>query len=343
MKIVIGSAGRRNYLVHWFSTAIKTENVPGTIITTDANPYSAAATLGDIYVQLPPYSEPEYVTAVQDMLKTHQPDLYLSVNDYEIAQTARLIASKKLEIQGFHFFPDMKMQQLVEDKYESANWLARHGVSTPQTVLGNDLAKLTTTKSTSRYIVKHRYGSGSSGVLLATADSLSDSVRASAQTAPGPTSETPVDDPMSLVVVQQHINGIEYGVDAVFSAHTSGQLDGVLARRKFRMRSGETDQAVTVISDRFHDSVKRLGQLLEPRGFLDLDFIDAQDGRLVLIDINPRFGGGYPFMHLAGADVPRHYVRQIIGRPIEPTTLQYAPGIVGAKYEEVRRVGRVEA
>ena len=43
--------------------------------------------------------------------------------------------------------------------------------------------------------------------------------------------------------------------------------------------------------------------LFRHRGVLDVDVI-TQAGRPYILDINPRFGGQYPFWHEAGADIP---------------------------------------
>ena len=40
--------------------------------------------------------------------------------------------------------------------------------------------------------------------------------------------------------------------------------------------------------------------------------------RPYVIDMNARFGGGYPFSHLAGMDLPRAYVAWAEGKEAEP-------------------------
>ena len=67
------------------------------------------------------------------------------------------------------------------------------------------------------------------------------------------------------------------------------------------MRSGETDKAVTVAKDRFEGIVDKMIKSLRVRGNLDCDFLE-QDDKIYLLEMNPRFGGGYPFTHEAGAN-----------------------------------------
>jgi len=67
------------------------------------------------------------------------------------------------------------------------------------------------------------------------------------------------------------------------------------------MRAGETDKAVTVSPDKFQDIVTMISNTLPHRGNLDCDFLEL-DGRLYLLEFNPRFGGGYPFTHMCGSN-----------------------------------------
>ena len=76
---------------------------------------------------------------------------------------------------------------------------------------------------------------------------------------------------------------------------------------------------------------------------IDTYVIDDDDGRLWLIDINPRFGGGYPFSHLAGADAPAAYVRWSRGLYSGASLLEYKSDVVAAKYLGVAVVGRAES
>ena len=47
-------------------------------------------------------------------------------------------------------------------------------------------------------------------------------------------------------------------------------------------------------------------------GPIDIDFIEYEDN-LYLIEVNTRFGGGYPVSHLAGANFPARMVADHLG------------------------------
>ena len=93
----------------------------------------------------------------------------------------------------------------------------------------------------------------------------------------------------------------------------------VLVNRKLAMRAGETDVAESPrSSDLLAAAGRQLGETLGHVGALDVDvFLD--EASCPVLDVNARLGGNYPFSHLAGADVPRAYVRWAHGET-SPTT-----------------------
>ena len=138
------------------------------------------------------------------------------------------------------------------------------------------------------------------------------------------------------VVVQPCLPGLEHGVDIVGDLREPGELRAVLARRKVRMRAGETDKAASVDPAPFVANAERIARAAQLTGLIDTDMFLAEGGEPSVIDINPRFGGGYPFVHLAGADVPRYYLARALGLEIDEDWREYAPGVISAKHESVR-------
>ena len=68
------------------------------------------------------------------------------------------------------------------------------------------------------------------------------------------------------------------------------------------MRNGETD-AAEVLLDPPHGVAALATEIashLEMVGNLDIDIIEEPSGAAFVIDLNPRFGGGYAFSALAG-------------------------------------------
>ena len=105
------------------------------------------------------------------------------------------------------------------------------------------------------------------------------------------------------------------------------------------MRAGETDIAEVVVADaRFESLARSLAELSQHPGCMDVDVFDV-DGELMVLEMNARFGGGYPFSHSAGADMPRALVSWLHGEEPEPDAFAVElPGV----YMKDMRIVRVQ-
>lgn len=338
LNIIIGSAGRRLYLLRWFREAMDTLNISGKIIVTESDKSSAAFTAGDEGVLMPRYSDVRYEEAMLRLVDELQPAMFLSVNDWELAKFGEGLGddlrSRGVVVPGI---ADVDIAS-VTDKFRLQSVLKEAGIRTPQTVVASDRMGLTELKELyPRLVVKDRQGSGSSGLHIVDSAHLDATLNRIAVSSP---SQQMGNDPLDGIVVQPFIQGVEYGVDVVGTfAETQERNFRVLARRKIRMRAGETDKAETVNPEDFSDIATRLGETLKPTGLIDVDVLRDSNGELYVIDINPRFGGGYPFVHLAGADVPLYYLASLTGKPIGTSWATYKTGVISAKFEEARVSG----
>ena len=135
-------------------------------------------------------------------------------------------------------------------------------------------------------------------------------------------------------MVQPRERGQEVGLDVVCALDGSA-LAGVLARRKVALRGGETSVAETCDPRPYWEVAHQLQSLLSPRGLVDVDVMCDDEGRISVLDINPRFGGGYPFCHAAGADVPMYYVTAAMGATPPAGWGSYEIGVRSSKYVDV--------
>lgn len=350
MRIIIASAGRRAHYLGWFRDALRAQGVPGEVVALEFRAGSASLGLADRGVLAPAYNDPEYPGFLADLAAREEPDLFLSLNDYEL-QVLADGAADPLRAAGCRVAVlDRAVQPLVLDKHAMALALEGAGVPTPRTWLGTEVEEALGEAGDGpekQYIVKHRYGSGSTGLLRAGASSLRAAVADSARTALGEGGR-PADHDPGAVVFQPLLPGHEYGVDGVFPVGASTRESatceplGVLARRKDRMRGGDTDVATTVDPAPFVDAMTRIGELLRPAGPVDVDLRATAEGELQVIDINPRLGGGYPFCHRAGADLPAALVLAAMGRGVPPALLTYRIGVTTARREEFTVISGAE-
>ena len=330
MRIVISSAGRRVYLVQWFREALYEAGIAGEVIVIDHDPNAATVAAADAYRPIPAFTSTEYASAMLDIIDELKPDLFISLNAHELTALSEGLADE-LRTRGV-VTPvlDQKSHRAVADKLVMSQVLQRAGISTPATVLMSDVVAVHQLVNTaSHIIVKDRWGSGSSGLRRFTADEACRWVEdryANASDAEALNFDE--------IILQPDLGGAEYGLD-VITAVRGGPVEGVLARKKLGMRHGETSSAKTVQNTPFIGLAAALNAALGIRGSVDVDVIVTDDDIPHVIDINPRFGGGYPFVHVAGADVPHFYLASTLGFRPRAGWDAYRIGQIGAKHEGI--------
>jgi carbamoyl-phosphate synthase large subunit len=100
-------------------------------------------------------------------------------------------------------------------------------------------------------------------------------------------------------IAQERLLGQEFGVD-VFNG-SDGTPRSIVPRKKIETRAGETDKAVSVDDQALLDLGSKVGTVLGHHGPIDIDCFETDRGPFVL-ELNARFGGGYPLTHLAGGE-----------------------------------------
>jgi carbamoyl-phosphate synthase large subunit len=227
------------------------------------------------------------------------------------------------------------------DKWQTSSFLAGCGLEAPRTwlSLADACAALARGETSFPLVIKPRWGTASVGI-----DSANDleELELSLALAKKRVRRTILRDVHAsehdaCILIQKHVCGEEYGIDVV------NDLDGRYActfvRKKLAMRAGETDRAVTVRSERLEALGETIGRRLGHVGILDCDVIVNEDGCYVL-DLNPRFGGGYPFSHVAGADVPAMYLAWATREQCQPHWVEVEPDVVSSKYDQLIVVER---
>jgi carbamoyl-phosphate synthase large subunit len=143
--------------------------------------------------------------------------------------------------------------------------------------------------------------------------------------------------PGESVLIQERLSGAEYGIDVINDFR--GQHVTTFSRRKLQMRGGNTDRAVTIDSPQLATLGRTLGERLGHIGCLDCDVFVFPDSPPVVVDLNPRFGGGVLFSHMAGANLARALVAWRLGETPSPSALAPRANVHVSKYEDFAIVG----
>jgi len=260
--------------------------------------------------------------------------MVFSLNDLEIGLLAELADKFERETGAVLYVPSVGTRDVCADKWQTFLFARSLGIPTPHTFLSVDAAQqaIKQDAAKSRWVVKPRWGSASIGLYIVdSAEDLPVVHETCARVVRG--SALSVFGKENAVIIQEWIEGQEYGVDMLFDRYRN--LAGFAAKRKLSMRAGETDKALTVSPKPFHDIVSKLAGSLSHRGNVDCDFLE-RDGQLYLLELNPRFGGGYPFTHMAGANHVQMLIDDYQGKALPP--YGYREGMTFAKCDTLVQV-----
>jgi len=336
MNVLLTGGGRRNYLVQYFQGALCGR---GQVFASDSDANAPALLEADKGFVVPRFDHPEYVDALLSLCARYHVRLLVSVNDLELASLSEN-GGRFRQTGTIALVSPPAVIARCQDKWETYRWLVAQGLPTPRTFLSLEAARAALSNGSIAFplIVKPRWGTSSIAVervenhrQLALAYEWG-RVQVSRSIVARMCPEGSGD----IMLIQEWIAGQEYGLDII------NDLDGrhvaTLARRKLVMRAGNTDRAVTVHEARLTRLGESIGQRLAHLGSVDCDLIG--DYELMVLDLNPRLGGGYPFSHLAGANLPALFLAWAAGEAHDPAWLAPQPGVRSSRYDGVRIIWR---
>lgn len=332
MNVLLTCAGRRNYMVGFFRSALDGR---GRVYAADCSKDAPALHEADRAFVVPEIDHPDYIEHMLGLCRDHAVRLLVPLNDLELPGLAR--NRERFVAQGT--IPMVSPPAVIDtcfDKWATARFLDSCGIPRPPTYLSvrEAQAALARQEIELPIVIKPRWGSASIGIAYVDrADDLAPAHQLIKQQLAGTIlAEASSQDLDAAVLIQQRLPGQEYSLDVV------NDLDGryvtTFARRKLAMRAGETDRAVTVVGPEFDQLGAIIGQQLRHTGNLDCDVFRVED-RLYVLELNPRFGGGYPFSHIAGADLPAALIAWASGAKPQPHWLRPRPGVTSAKTDRL--------
>ena len=286
------------------------------IIASDMQISAPSMADADIAVVAKSIYHPEYVQDIIDTCNKYGVDVVISLNDLELPILARHKNDIKEKTGAKVIVPSEEVIDICFDKIKTVEFAKNLNIQTPLTFLSAESFKSANAAGDIEFpvVVKPRWGSASIGL------EFPEEMREfelsfemiNIKLDRTILSEVSSADRDSAIMIQQKIAGREYALDIVNDLE--GNHVGVIVKEKLSMRSGETDKAVTVNNSEISAIGKLIGENLGHVGNLDCDIME-ENGQYFLIEMNPRFGGGYPFSHEAGANVPKAILSWLEGAP----------------------------
>lgn len=255
------------------------------------------------------WNDPDIFSSLKNVCDTYELDAVIPFVDPAVGIAARFTAATGTGAGLFSPVSEYEIASKMFDKRAAAELFEALSLPIPRTYRSGDRPE--------GLIAKPRFGSASKGILhINSTDDLA---------ALGACADN--------YIIQERIDRrSEFTVDCYV-----GTRDGVVYAASPRVRlevsGGEAVRTQTVDIPELVALSHKVLQSTGLRGAVTLQFLrDETDGRLMLMEINPRLGGAAVASVHAGADIPELIVADALGEKLKP--FASAPGVVVTRYLE---------
>lgn len=319
-NILFTSAGRRVALIRHFKKSLADLGDSGQIVTTDLRKDAPAPFFADKCELVPRANDPAYIPTLLDLCERHQIQLLIPLIDTEL----HLLSPHRsvFEARGVTLLASStETNTMCLDKRRTGEFFQSAGVATPRVLDPEHL--LADPNACYPFLLKPADGSCSVGVTkIRNAHELSF-----------------FKDYIPNAIVQELLVGEEYTIDVLVDFQ--GQVRCVVPRLRMETRAGEVSKGITVKNPRLIAAAKQVVEALPGAvGCITVQCFLMPDGTIKFIEINPRFGGGFPLSIAAGADFPRWIVQWLRGEDPPIALDGWIDGSVMLRYDDAVFVHR---
>lgn len=334
MNILLTSVGRRSYLVEYLKKALAGA---GEVHISNSSNITPAFLCADHSTMTPLIYSDEYIPFLLDYCEKHSINAIIPLLDMDLPMLAQH-RKEFTDIGTTLIVSDIDVIRTCNDKWVAYQFLRENGFNTPQTwfdLAGCEEACFTET-ATFPLIIKPRWGMGSLNVYEA---ENQQELRVFYQKAKREVVHSPMlkyeaaQDKKRCVIIQEKLEGQEYGLDIINDLNRVYQ--GTIVKKKLAMRAGETDCAQIVDTPELKALGEDLGNKLGHIANLDVD-VFLSNGKPYILEMNARFGGGYPFSHVAGVDLPQAIIKWLRGQTPDAELFEPKIGLLAHKDIAVR-------
>lgn len=333
MNLLFTCAGRRTYLLKYFKEQLGGD---GLIVATDMQLTAPALTAADVKIQVPAVYAPDYIDSTLEICRRYDIKALICLNDLELPILAEN-RNRFVELGVKLIVSSEDVIDICFDKFRTARYVESLGLRSPATYVryGEAVAAINDGRLHFPLVLKPRWGSGSIGIEFVNSFDELEEVYAMLLKKVKKSILATASQGDEYILIQQKIEGQEYGMDVMNDLE--GQHRAVSVKKKLAMRAGETDKACTVDNAEISNIGRILGENLRHIGNLDVDVFE-KDGKYYVLELNPRFGGGFPFSYEAGVNFPRAIIEWLRGNEIDGGILRPRHGETYAKCDYLVRV-----
>lgn len=288
MNILITSAGKRVALVKAFKEAASRLCNGARILSTDMNPAMApVAYVSDECFKVPRVTEENYPDILLRLCTDNNVGMVIPTIDTELLILSKI--KEKFASHGIHVIvSDADLISICRDKRNTGAFFEEHGIRIP--------ASIDKRHPTFPLFAKPYDGSLSTNIHhIKCMDELTPDI---------------LNDPKLLFMEYIDRNIFrEYTVDMYYGK--DNRLKCIVPRERIEIRAGEINKGRTDKNQIVGFLKERLDYIKGCVGCICMQlFFHPENSDVVGIEINPRFGGGYPLSYAAGADYPSYLIRE---------------------------------
>jgi carbamoyl-phosphate synthase large subunit len=288
MNILITSAGQRVSLVRAFQKELKIFYPQSKVFTIDMNPHlSAACNISDCFFKVNRVSDTKYIPELLELCKKERIKMIVPTIDTELlilARNKQFFKSEGIEM----IISDESFVSICRDKRMTNQFFTERSILIPRAI----------DKVNPSFPLFIKPFDGSLSVdtfLIHSKEELTEYHLTNER-----------------LLFMEYIGKEEYDeytVDIYFGKDHN--IKCIVPRKRIWVRAGEVNKALTQKNCIVNFLKERLGRIEGAIGCLTLQlFLNKQSDKIIGIEINARFGGGYPLSYLAGANFPRWLIRE---------------------------------
>lgn len=285
-RILFTSPGRRFELINFF----KEEFSGYEFIGADAFKTSPAAYILDRVYEVPLKIDDDYTEAVIEICKKEEIEFVIPLLDPELPFFSK--AEKEFQKIGVKVWvPSYDIVELSNNKFFTYNRFRGKDVNLPETWMLKDFIEKNISVSYEKLILKPATGSASKGIYKINSSEVKQIFESNNLNS-------------AAYIVQQCID-FDFEVTVDLYGDGEGNVIEHCQRKRISTRGGEVEKGITVNIPEVTDVVKKVVRELNILGVVNIQVM-VKDDKVYLGEINPRFGGGYPLAHKAGANLIQH-------------------------------------
>jgi len=288
--ILITSAGKRVVLVRIFQKTLKELGLDGKVYTADMRPeMSPAGMVSEACIRVPRCTADNYIDALLQICQEKEIAVVVPTIDTELQVLSE--NRWRFQEQGVQLvLSDADFIKACGDKRLTASLFSDLGIAVPRQV----------DKDHMTYPVFAKPYDGSLSVnthIIRDEKDLTPDI---------------LEDPKMLFLEYVDPKDYrEYTVDMYYGQ--DGQVKGIVPRERLEIRAGEINKGITRKNDIVDYLKERMATMKGVRGCICLQlFYRASDQDIKGIEINPRFGGGFPLSYYANANFVEYILREYL-------------------------------